>query len=138
MSVTIRPYINGGWEADIRVVLPDGTVIRERKKAPASSKSAAARWAEARERVLATHGKPKPVTKQEVLEKPTLKEFAPRFLERYAKANRLKPSGIAGSGRSAGISFQRSATRLDAIATEDVQQMKAALRHDRRRPSTTC
>ena len=34
MSVTIRPYINGGWEADIRVVLPDGTVIRERKKAP--------------------------------------------------------------------------------------------------------
>ena len=33
MSVTIRPYINGGWEADIRVALPDGTVIRERKKA---------------------------------------------------------------------------------------------------------
>jgi hypothetical protein len=22
MSVTTRPYINGGWEADIRVVLP--------------------------------------------------------------------------------------------------------------------
>ena len=92
MSVTIRPYINGGWEADIRVALPDGTVIRERKKAPASSKSAAERWAEARERVLAAHGKPKPVTKQEVPETPTFKEFAPRFLERYAKANRLKPA----------------------------------------------
>jgi hypothetical protein len=24
MSVTIRPYVNGGWEADIRVALPDG------------------------------------------------------------------------------------------------------------------
>ena len=34
MSVTVRPYVNGGWEVDIRVELPDGTVIRERKKAP--------------------------------------------------------------------------------------------------------
>jgi hypothetical protein len=50
MSVTIRPYISGGWEADIRVVLPDGSVIRERKKAPTESKSAAQRWADARER----------------------------------------------------------------------------------------
>jgi len=95
MSVTIRPYINGGWEADIRVVLPDGSVIRERKKATTDSKSAAQRWADARERVLLAHGKPKPKTKEEVPGKTTLKEFASRFLERYAKANRLKPSGIA-------------------------------------------
>ena len=33
MSVTVRPYVNGGWEVDIRVQLPDGSVIRERKKA---------------------------------------------------------------------------------------------------------
>ena len=33
MSVTVRPYVTGGWEVDIRVVLPDGTVIRERRKA---------------------------------------------------------------------------------------------------------
>ena len=32
MSVTVRPYVNGGWEVDIRVQLPDGSVIRERKK----------------------------------------------------------------------------------------------------------
>ena len=25
MSVTIRPYRRGGWEADIRVVAPDGS-----------------------------------------------------------------------------------------------------------------
>ena len=30
MSVTVRPYVNGGWEVDIRVQLPDGSVIRER------------------------------------------------------------------------------------------------------------
>jgi hypothetical protein len=52
MSVTIRPSINRGWEADIRLVLPDGSFIRERKKAPTDSTSAAQRWADARERVL--------------------------------------------------------------------------------------
>jgi hypothetical protein len=46
MSVTVRPYITGGWETDIRVVLPDGTVIRERKKAQQTSESSARRWAE--------------------------------------------------------------------------------------------
>ena len=53
MSVTIRPYRRGGWEADIRVGTPDGArQIRERKRAPVSSRSAATRWAEGRERIL--------------------------------------------------------------------------------------
>jgi hypothetical protein len=53
MSVTIRPYRNGGWEIDIRVVTPDGTRhLRERKRSPISSRSAALRWAEGRERAL--------------------------------------------------------------------------------------
>jgi integrase len=60
MSVTVRPYVNGGWEVDIRVQLADGSVIRERKKAAASSKQAAQKWAESRERVLLVYGKPKP------------------------------------------------------------------------------
>jgi hypothetical protein len=37
---------------DIRIPLPDGTDIRERRKAPVTSKSAAQKWGEARERVL--------------------------------------------------------------------------------------
>jgi hypothetical protein len=94
MSVTVRPYVNGGWEVDIRVQLPDGSVIRERKKAAASSKQAAQKWAESRERVLLVHGKPKPA-KEGAQKIPTLKEFALRFLDGYAKGNRLKPSGIA-------------------------------------------
>lgn len=53
MSVTIRPYRRGGWEIDIRVVTPDGArQLRERKRAPMSSRSAAVRWAEGRERTL--------------------------------------------------------------------------------------
>src|SRR3954466_2714355 len=94
MSVTVRPYVDGGWEVDIRIALPDGTVIRERRKAPTASKSAAQRWAEARERVLLVKGKP---DRAREVQRPatTLREFAPRFLEGYAQANRLKASGIA-------------------------------------------
>ena len=136
MSVTIRPYINGGWEVDIRVEHPDGTVIRERKKAPSASKSASQRWAEARERVLLLHGKPKPVKREEVPQIPTLKEFAQRFLDGYATANRLKPSGVAGKKSILGVHLipRLGDKRLDAIRTEDVQHLKAALGH--RSPKT--
>jgi hypothetical protein len=128
MSVTIRPYVNGGWEVDIRVQLPDGTLIRERKKAPASSKSSAQRWAEARERVLLVQGKQKSARK-EVRATPTLKDFAPRFLDGYAKANRLKPSGIAAKEAILRVHLIPALgdRRLDTITTEDVQRLKAVL-----------
>jgi integrase len=128
MSVTVRPYVNGGWEVDIRVQLPDGSVIRERKKAAASSKQAAQKWAESRERVLLVHGKPKPA-KEDVRKIPTLKEFALRFLDGYAKANRLKPSGIASKETVLRVHLAKAFgdKRLDEISTEDVQRLKAAL-----------
>jgi integrase len=129
MSVTIRPYVSGGWEADIQVLLPDGTRIRERKKAPTSSKAAAQRWAEARERVLLVTGKPKPSMKEEVRTIPTLQAFATRFLEGYAQANRLKPSGIAAKETilRKHLIPQLGTKALDAITTEDVQGVKSAL-----------
>lgn len=128
MSVTVRPYVNGGWEVDIRIPLPDGTDIRERRKAPATSKPAAQKWGEARERVLLVHGKPKPASK-EVQQIPTLKEFAPRFLDGYAKANRLKPSGAASKETAIRVHLlpQFGDTPLNAVATEDVQRLKSAL-----------
>jgi integrase len=129
MSVTIRPYMNGGWEADILILLPDGTRIRERKKAPASGKAAAQRWAEARERVLLVQGKPKLAIKEEVRTVPTLQAFAARFVEGYARANRLKPSGIAAKESILRTHLvPRLGTKaLDAITTEDVQAVKSAL-----------
>ena len=42
MSVKIRPYVNGGWEVDIRFRLPDGSVLRERTKSPARARRDAA------------------------------------------------------------------------------------------------
>ena len=96
MSVTIRPYRRGGWEVDIRVVSPDGTrQLRERKRAPMSSRSAAVRWAEGRERVLFERLMNPPQDNAPPKEVPTLQEFAPRFLDGHARANRQKPSGIA-------------------------------------------
>jgi hypothetical protein len=80
MSVIVRPYRRGGWEVDITVRLPNGSRWRERSKAPVSSKSAAVRWGEDRERHVLQHGLPQP--KKEV---PTLEEFAPRFLDGHAR-----------------------------------------------------
>ena len=37
MSVRVVPYRTGGWEVDVRVVLPDGSRRRERKKLTLSS-----------------------------------------------------------------------------------------------------
>jgi hypothetical protein len=84
-----------------------------------------------RERVLLVHGKPKPVQKEEVQEKPTVREFASRFLDGYAKANRLKPSGISGKKSIFGVHLipLLGDKRLDEIQTEDVQHLKSVLGH---------
>ena len=73
MTVRIRPYRKkrkdgspvGGWEADISVMLPDGTEHRERAKAPGATKTVALEWAKARELHLVRHGLPKEEPKPE-------------------------------------------------------------------------
>jgi integrase len=129
MSVTIRPYRGGGWEVDIRVVSPDGTrQKRERKHAPISSRAAVGRWAAARERVLFERLL-SPSQDHPRKEVPTLQEFAPRFVDGHARANRQKPSGIASKTAILRLylipAFGRR--RLDAIKSEDVQRLKAQL-----------
>jgi hypothetical protein len=125
MSVKVRPYRNGGWEIDINLRLPDGRKYRERSKASVSSKSGALRWGENRHRHLLQHGPPQP--KKEV---PSLKEFAPRFLEGHAQANRQKPGGIAHKETILRVHLIPALgdRRLDAITNEDVQRLKHELR----------
>ncbi|PYR32333.1 MAG: hypothetical protein DMF90_23790 [Acidobacteria bacterium] len=116
------------WEVDIRILLPDGSKLRERREAPVAGKTAALRWAQERERVLLKEGKPnrQSLTTKEV---PTLKEFAPRFLEAYVKANQHKPSGIAAKEAILRLHLlpRFGTRRLDEITTEDVQRLKATL-----------
>ena len=60
---------------------------------------------------------------------PTLEEFWPRFLDGYARANRQKPSGIAGKESVARLHLLPAwgTRRLDEITTEQVQHFKAKL-----------
>jgi len=130
MSVTIRPYRRGGWEVDIRVVTPDGArEFRVRKRAPVSSRSAAARWAEGRERVLFERLMKPPRDNAPPKEVPTLQEFAPGFLDGHARANRQKPSGIAAKEMIIRVHLapQLGHKKLDAIKSEDVQHLKSRL-----------
>ena len=142
MSVTIRPYRRGGWEVDIRVVTPDGTrELRERRRAPMSSRSAAVRWAEGRERVLferlvspaagldIDEGGAHPTSvRAEIHRRPRAGESAEA--ERDRSEERDPPRAP-----DAGV---RSTSRLDAIKSEDVQRLKAQLElESRRRRSTT-
>ncbi len=112
MSVNVRRFRTGGWEVDITTRLPDGSRRRERCKAPVSSKTAALRWGEDRERHLLQHGVP-----QRRKEVPTLAAFAPRFLDGYARANRQKASGVAAKEMIVRVHLAPAlgARRLDAI-----------------------
>lgn len=124
MSVNVRPYRNGGWEVDINLRLPDGRKHRERSKAPVKSRSGALRWGHDRERHLLLHGPAKP--KKEVA---TLEQFAPRFIDGHAKANRQKPSGIAAKQMILRVHLVPAFghKKLDAITNEDVQRLKLNL-----------
>ncbi|MFN7982993.1 MAG: tyrosine-type recombinase/integrase [Vicinamibacterales bacterium] len=129
MSITIRPYRTGGWEADIRVVTPDGMrQLRERKRTPVSCRSAAQRWAEGRERKLFAElmDPTRPLKRKEV---PTLRAFAPRFMDGHARANRQKPSGIASKEMVLRVYLLPALGHkaLDTIKTEDVQRLKRGL-----------
>jgi integrase len=129
MSVTIRRYRRGGWEVDIRVVSPDGTrQLRERKRSPVASRSDTQRWAEALERELFQRlMDPAPHTPRK--EVPTLRAFAPRFMDGHARANRQKPSGIAAKELILRVHLLPALghKRLDAIKSEDVQRLKRNL-----------
>ena len=120
MSVKVRPYRRGGWEVDIRVTLPDGSAIRDRRRAPVPSRSAALRWGQARERALLLRPAAGSADSEPRKEVPTLAEFAPRFLDGYARANRQKPSGIAAKETILRVHLVPffGSKRLDAIGLE--------------------
>jgi hypothetical protein len=127
MSVKVRPYRNRGWEVDITFRLPNGQKHRERSKAPVDSKSGALRWGQDRERHLLQHGPLQP--KKEV---PTLEQFASRFIDGYAVANRQKPSGIAAKRTI--LNVCRLASQRHPIPTQSSPRSEALLRHRAARP----
>jgi integrase len=116
---------------EINTRLSSGARHRERRRLSVSSKSAAQRWGQDRERHLLQHGPPQPDK-----EVPTLEAFAPTFLDGHARANRQKPSGIAAKQTILTVHLvpMLGTKRLDAITTEQVQRLKGGLTH--RSPNT--
>jgi integrase len=111
----------------------DMTDFRRRLRAPVDGKAAALRWGEAREAAFLRAGKAalnppenKEIPKKEVS---TLEEFQERFIEGYCKANRQKPSGIAGKETVFRVHLipRFGKKRLNAITNEDIQSLKADL-----------
>lgn len=124
MSVRVRPYRRGGWEVDIRWLAPDGRRRRERRRTAVTSRNAAQRWGEARERELMVNG-----SETRVQEVPTIEEFVPRFLDGHARANRQKPGGIAQKEVVLRVHLvpRMGKKRLNAVSSEDVQRLKSQL-----------
>ena len=71
----------------------------------------------------------KATTRDPEEEVPRLQEFAPRFIDGYARANHHKPSGIAGKEAVLRVHLIPAfgARRLDAIASEDAARLKSRL-----------
>jgi integrase len=137
MTIKIRKWKKGkqgkkvSFEVDIRLVHPDGTLLRQRVKAPVTSESAATRWGEARARELLMRPSPKVLLQQQAERKeaPTLAEFYPRFINEYARANRHKASGIASkeSILAQHLVPMLGTKRLNEISDELIQRLKANL-----------
>ena len=128
MSVTVREYKNDGWMVDVRTRLADGLWYRERRRMTVTSKSAAHRWGQDRERHLLQHGRPQP-KKEPEKEVPTLGEFKDRFLDDHVHAERLKPSGVTAKESIINVHLvpQLGTKKLDEITTEDIQRLKHRL-----------
>jgi integrase len=113
------------WQVDIIYRLPNGRRARERRRVRVSSKTAAKEWGKKHELHLLLHG-PDAATERRV---PTLEEFAPRFMDGHVRANRHKPSGICAKQTIVDVHLIPclGSKKLDAITTEQVQQLKRRL-----------
>ena len=136
MTVKVRPFLRKGlerWEVDIRFNWPEGPIYRERKVAPGTSRSAAQKWGETRERELLAMGKEgveKEKRREEELpppEVPTLEAFWPRYLSDHCKGSGHSPSTIETSTNTFNIYLKPhlGQLKLDEISDARVDAFKA-------------
>ena len=87
------PRIHAGWEYYVKVRFASGQVVTERRRVPLDNctRAKAERYAEEREAELYRAG---PAAKEAKKVVPTFREFGPRYLEEYCRANRQKPGTI--------------------------------------------
>ncbi len=131
MAVNVRertlPSGDTHWQADIRVRLPNGTLYRERVKAPGSTRAQALKWARKREAHITRHGPRGKETQETVMrEVPTFAEFAPRFVQDHILANRLSPTTKRDYENSIKMHFipVLGDIRLDRLEARHIQALK--------------
>jgi integrase len=156
VTVTLRSYKKRGkegLEVDIRIEWPDRSTFRERRKSPVSGKEASLRWGRQREAELLRRGPdreskgidreskgldregkelvPEPsTTPSETLKVPTLTEFAPRFVDLYARANGQSVREIENKESILKIHLlpHLGSKRLDEIKNAHIQNLKKTFR----------
>jgi len=131
MAVKIRGRPGGkGYVVDVRVRQLDGSWYRERHRVAVTTRSAAQRWGQQLESAIIAQGGKRTEEKPEV-PAPTLAQFWPRFIEGHSLANREKPSSVDSKQRiyRTRIAPRFAQRQLDAISDEDIQTLKAELRH---------
>lgn len=139
MSVRIEKYTRGrgvGYTAHVHVQIP-GRPEPFRKSKTLETRTKAKAWGDAEERRAYEEleagrlgRKPRVV--------PTLAEFAPRFVDEHARANRHKASGIEDkeSILRTHLVPRFGHLRLDQIDTASVQRMRADLARQKKSPKT--
>ena len=125
--VKVRPR-GARWQVDILFRWPDGTRFRERANAPVASKSAALRWAQAREAALLAGGRAA-YEAAPVSAGPTLAEFWPRVMRDHYEAQRKKPSTIDAVSTiwRRHLAPALGGKRLAAVTLSDVAALKGSL-----------
>jgi integrase len=118
----------GFWMVDVVFEHVDGRQERVRKVSPVQTRRGAEEY-ERKLRAELLHPSPKRE------EAPTLAEFAPQFIESYAKANRQKASGILSKETILRTHLLPlfGTTKLDQITDLRVSQLKARLRSKSRK-----
>ncbi len=96
MSIDVKPWKGRArkFQVYIHFRWTDGSPYTERKVIDAPTHGQALKWGEQRERELREAGRPKPEEVKAVVA--TVAEFAPDWIEKYARANLHKESGIDG------------------------------------------
>ena len=138
MSVRVRPYRKRGvfhpgkWEVAMVVRRPNGGEIKKRFLIPVQGgakkpSKAVLEWVEQHQACL-MNGDVEPAKAEPSV--PTLTEFAPQFIENYAKARKQKPSGVDSKQRI--IDFHLvpvlGQKRLDKITDSDVGTLMSRMR----------
>lgn len=132
MTIRIETPRNGKARYDILTLGPQGPV-RERRNFPSSLKSPGARmrWAQRREAELTRNG-----PEVEEVPAPTLRDFGPRWMQEYARANGNKPSTLAAKDTILRLWLYPvlGSLRLSDIGDAQIQRLKLKL--DGKAPKT--